>query len=553
MTRMDLHPRRPSRAAALLAAAIVSFLAVILPATPASAHAVLQRSTPQSNSIVPAPPVEVVLTFSESVSVVPGKVRVIGPDGTPANRGEPIADGPNVSIPMRTDGPRGTYLVNYRIVSADSHPVAGGFTYSVGAVSNTPVATDGGTQTDPFVGGAIPVFKYLGYAGLLLIVGPALVLALLWPHRLSRRGPTRLAWLGLGLTALSTVGGLILQAPYTTGTSLAGMRLGDLQDVLGTTFGAAYIVRLGVIVAAAILLRPLLAGRAGTVDKALLAFLAVVGLATWPIAGHSGASPVPPVTVLADAAHLGGMAVWLGGLVMLVGFLLRQASGDELEAILPVWSRWAMISVGTLGLAGVVQALIEVGTPHALVSTGYGWLIVAKVGLLAAILGVAAFSRRLVRDRVAPAEPRRLRRLVGIEVATAAVVLAVASALVQTTPARTAEENASQASAQPFSTMLVNDLYSLQFDVDPAKAGDNSMHLYAYDKNGQQLAVVEWRVTAALPSAGIEPIQVPLLKINDNHTIGEITLPNAGSWEFRFTLRISEIDQATVSTTVPIK
>ena len=68
----------------------------------------------------------------------------------------------------------------------------------------------------------------------------------------------------------------------------------------------------------------------------------------------------------------------------------------------------------------------------------------------------------------------------------------------------------------------------------------------------QPQPVAEWRVTVALPSAGIEPIQVPLLPLTDNHATGEISLPTAGDWEFRITVRISDIDQATVSTTVEI-
>ena len=79
------------------------------------------------------------------------------------------------------------------------------------------------------------------------------------------------------------------------------------------------------------------------------------------------------------------------------------------------------------------------------------------------------------------------------------------------------------------------------------------MHLYAYTKDNRPQPVVEWRATAALPSAGIEPIEIPLLPLTDNHASGEITLPTAGQWELRFTVRISDIDQATVTATVPVK
>ena len=140
------------------------------------------------------------------------------------------------------------------------NPVAGTISFSVGAASTPPSAAEDDVQADPVVRALIPVGKYLGYAGLVLLVGPVLVLALLWPQRLDRRGPGRLIWTGIGLVAGSTVLGLWLQAPYTLGTGLFDVGLGDLRDVLGSTFGAVMLVRLGVVIAAAFLLRPLLTG-----------------------------------------------------------------------------------------------------------------------------------------------------------------------------------------------------------------------------------------------------------------------------------------------------
>jgi copper transport protein len=50
----------------------------------------------------------------------------------------------------------------------------------------------------------------------------------------------------------------------------------------------------------------------------------------------------------------------------------------------------------------------------------------------------------------------------------------------------------------------------------------------------------------------VEPIDVPLLAITDEHASGQAALPTPGEWEFRFTLRTTEIDQETVSVSVPI-
>jgi copper transport protein len=523
---------------------------VLLPATPASAHAVLVSSSPRANAVLPTAPAEVVLTFSEGVREVPDRIRVIAPDGSRADRGEPRFDGAVVTVAVEEGGPRGSYLVSYRVISADSHPVAGGFSYAVGAPSATPSDT-AGDRIDPVVATAVIVARYVGYVGLLLVTGPALVLGLLWPQRLSRRGPGRLLWTGAGLLAAATVADVWLQVPFGGGGALFDIGWSGLRDVLGSTYGATHLVRLGVLAAAAVLLRALTTGKYARSDQVLLGILGLTGLLTWPLAGHPTVSPAPVISVLADTAHLAAMAVWLGGLVVLASFLLRRADDRELGAILPVWSRWATLSVCALLLAGTVQALIEVGSLDGLVGTTYGRLVIAKVGLFALVLVAAAYARRFVRRR-AGGRLRGMRPAVWTELGIAAVVLAVSATLVHTPPARTAATDAASVTPQYFSTTLSSSIYSLQVEVDPARVGNNSIHLYAYTPDNKPLPVVEWRATAALPDQGVEPAEIPLLPLTDNHVTGEVRLPTAGNWQLRFTVRISEIDQATVTATVPV-
>jgi copper transport protein len=209
--------------------------------------------------------------------------------------------------------------------------------------------------------------------------------------------------------------------------------------------------------------------------------------------------------------------------------------------------------VTALLLAGAVQALIEVASFRGLIDSTYGILILVKVGLAAVVLSVAAYSRKLVRDRTAEKGPRTLRRSVLAELAITAVVLGVTAALVQISPPRTAE--AAQTAATTTTTVsqtLTNSTMSVQVDIFPATVGNNSIHLYAYTPDNKPLTVVEWRATAALPAKGIEPIDVPLLRITDFHAIGDMALPAAGTWTFKFTVRTSDIDQSTLSMTAKV-
>jgi copper transport protein len=563
----------------IAAGLLVGLGLVLLLASPASAHASLSRTDPPSNAVLASAPDAITLTFTERVRPVNERIRVLGPDRSRVDIGAPTNSGNQIAIPIRKTAGRGTYLVTYRVISADSHPIGGSFTFSVGAPSaDPPTAGEAATtRVDPVVAWTLGATRYLGYAGLVLMIGPMLFLARLWPARVSRRTPARLIAIGLSLTAFSTVAEMLLQAPYTAGTSLFGASMEALQTALAGSYGTTHTVRLGVLAAIAVLLRPFVRpGGPSTMDLAVVSFFAVVGLGTWPLSGHAGVSPAPTVSLVADAAHLAAMGVWLGGLVVLVGVLLRHAGPRELTAILPVWSSWAMMAVIVLALTGTAQAIIEVASPSRLVDTTYGRLVLVKAALLAVVLAVAWYARRLVYAPSQPAlvaagagaaseetdadddveadEPpdppvRPLRRSILAELAITAVVLGVAAALVQTPPARSANPTASE----PYSVTLSSDLYRLRLDLDPARVGGNALHLYAFDLNGQPQSVVEWRGTAAPADGGIEPLDIPMLPITADHAVAEPSFPTAGGWELKITLRLTDVDQATVTHRVTIK
>jgi copper transport protein len=260
---------------------------------------------------------------------------------------------------------------------------------------------------------------------------------------------------------------------------------------------------------------------------------------------------MPVVSALADVAHLAAMGLWLGGLVVLFGFLLPQAGRRQLGVILPVWSRWAAAALLWLVAGGVLQALVEVGTVGALVHSGYGRLVLTKAGLLAGVLAIAAFSRRAVTRR---GEPGRLRRLVGVELGVTAAVLALSAVLVQTAPGRTDQPAPSTTPRKGVVQTVTSSLYSLQVDVYPVQLGEyNTLHLVAYTPEGKALRVLEWKVSAALPAQGVEPVDTPVLGIEENVAVGAVSFPMPGDWQLRMTLRISEVDAATVTTTIKVR
>ncbi|OWU98011.1 hypothetical protein B5D80_30870 [Micromonospora wenchangensis] len=553
MTKYEPLCVRTTRSAVLLGFLLALLSVPLTPATPAAAHAALVATSPVRDAVIGSPPGEVVLVFSESVSPVVGRVQVLGPDGRRITAGEPVADGATLRIPVRVpDRPLGTYLVSYRVISADSHPVAGSFAYSAGAPSATPpepVSVDERPS-----GGWTPAARYVGYLGLVLAVGPTLLGAVRWPRRRRRRAVTATGYVGLALVAVGTAGTWVAQAADMVGVPVGDLSRGDLTAVAGSDVGPVLGARLALAGIAAGLLAAVAAGRAGRGRRVALAVVGLAGLVTWPLAGHPVASPLPPVSILADVVHLAGMSVWLGGLFTLAVFLLPGTHRRVLSRVLPAWSRWATVAVGWLVASGVGQAAIELGRPGALVGTAYGRLLCAKAALLAAVLGVAAWQRRAVRAGRAADRPGRVAWAAGVELAATAVVLALTAVLVQTPPGRTADTEAARATREGVAQTLTSGTYTLQFDIYPVRVGvPNSLHAYVYTPQGQPLPVAQWTVSLALPAAGIEPMTVPVDTPEPHHGSAEISLPARGDWTIRFTVRTSDIDQATVTATVPVR
>src|SRR4051812_28248591 len=116
------------------------------------AHAELERSSPRGKAVHPAAPSVVDLQFSESVEVAFGSIQVLDSSGHRADFGDPFhpgGRGRDVDVRLRSGMHDGTYLVSWRVVSDDSHPVSGDFTFSVGAPGDAPQASGGAQRGAP--------------------------------------------------------------------------------------------------------------------------------------------------------------------------------------------------------------------------------------------------------------------------------------------------------------------------------------------------------------------------------------------------------------------
>ena len=546
---------RVTRASRVLLLVLMALGALLASAGPASAHAALIGSDPAPGSTIGDSPTEITITFSEHVSVVEGKVIVLAPDGKKIS-GPPSVTGDVLHIPVRKVArPLGTYLVSYRVISADTHPVGGAVTFSVGAPSATPPsATD--ARTHRSVALATPVWHFLGYAGLVLSVGPTLFLALLWPRSRSRHGAVVLARGGIGLIGIATLGAFWTQAPASSGAALWDVSPVELGQVAASSFGTALLARLAVLLLVAGLITPVLRGTASRFLKVALLVLALGGLVTWPLTGHPSVAPLAPAIVASDVVHIAAMSVWLGGLATLSVFLLRGTHPRVLGVILPAWSRWAALSVVWLIAGGTVQAVVQIGRLNLLWTTPYGKLLIAKIVILGGTLLVASYARRLVRRAQVPAAgARRLRWTVGAEVLATTVVIGLSAVLVQVNPARTTPVDQGAVRNQGVSGTLAGKLYTLQFNIYPVELGDNNtVHAFLYTAAGAPLPAEQWTITSQLlGDDDLQPESQPMLGLlPKNHAAGAITFPLPGTYQVRFTVRTTDIDEDTVTTTIKV-
>jgi copper transport protein len=416
-----------SRAARVAATFALATGLLLLGGQPAAAHAELVQTDPGNGAHLDRAPREVLLRFSEPVRPVRDGLRLVDGSGRTvaqtAGQSGP-AGASQIRMPLPDSLPDSAYVVVWRVLSADSHPVHGAFVFSVGAAQAAPVA-DAGARAG--ADGAVSVTFWLarlaGFVGLALLVGGAYFVLVCWPAGAADPRVRRLLRLAWGTSVVAAVLTLLLQGPNAVGTSLAGaLDPGLLLDTAGTTFGVALLARLVLLAAVAVVFgrewhgwQPASRRRAW-----LVAALGVALAATWSGTGHAATGTLAVLSATADALHLLAMSVWLGGLALLAGITLRwreRHAPADAGAAVSRFSRTAAVAVAVLGATGLVQAWREL-TEYG-VGTRYFSILVFKVSAFGLLLWLGAVSRSLVQRRLAAPLPSGAGAVSG-EVDTAA-------------------------------------------------------------------------------------------------------------------------------------
>ena len=306
----------------------------------------------------------------------------------------------------------GSYVVTWRVNSSDSHPIQGAFTFQIGTAGNATgrdvtgladelLADQQGTRV---VGAAWGVARWLAFLGVALLVGSVVFCVAIWARARTDVWTRRIAFTGWGLLIAATVAGFVLQGPYVSGLGLSHVvDPGLWGDVAGTRFGAVWLGRLVILAAVLPLLVVLFRQRDDEVSTRLPVWWIVLASAcglvivsTPALAGHSNAGEHVRLAMLASAVHVGAMAVWLGGLVVMGMVVVRGDSVDARGSVVQRFSRVAMWCVLALLATGAFQTWRQVRSIDGLRDTDFGHILVIKLVVFAVMAVFAVFSREIV-------------------------------------------------------------------------------------------------------------------------------------------------------------
>jgi len=389
----------------------------------ASAHAQLEWTQPVQSSVLTSAPRQIVLHFGEPVEIDFGSLRVIGPTGARVDEGgthHPGGDSHAVAIDLPGQLADGTYVVAWRVISADSHPVHGAFVFSVGTAAgarkaNALAASLTHASGSTLVGVVYWFFRFAVFASLIFLVGVGTVVTLLWRRggRTARVGAV--LWWTWGVLLAVSVAAVAIQGVYAAALPLTDIFRPTLFDeVLHTRFGEVSILRVALLMAAVPAIRAARSPRTGRGHTwwALYGAAVALGLLTTPgLAGHAAATGSALVGMGLDVSHLAAASVWLGGLAVLAVLLVPGLTPDEpageIRRIARSVSALAFGAVVVVVASGVIQSIRQVGSFYALFNTSYGTILLVKVGLVVILLGVASVSRRLLLGRFGVRIPRQ--------------------------------------------------------------------------------------------------------------------------------------------------
>ena len=500
------------------AVALAAVAAGLLLPSAAAAHAYLVRTVPAASVVLNAPPPNIQLTYDEAVEprfAIISVTNAAGRQETTAPVARSRSNPDTLVVPLRPHLPEGWYLIYWRAISVDGHPVSGAFTYAVGPnpgpAPQFKVPSISATATTP----QLLIARWVMFLSVMAAIGLlALRLAIARPL-LRRVKGTSLRPISIAFIVVSVVGLIAIPVYLDLSTANDSLRsvfdLGALVPLFRVTAFGRAIVDLELCfalfaVAGWISLwldRPEREHRSiAELTATCGALLAAAAVLIVPgAAGHAAQTSPRGLTLAFDWLHLGAGSVWFGGLVGLLVLWRSLPAGRRvtgLSVVVPRFSNVALGSVALLGASGIGEAINHMPAVNALWETGYGQAILVKTGLFGGALLLASgnllrSTPGLVAARDRPDGGGHAAGLLRVLVSGEAVVIAgaiFAAALLSSLappPPAFALENSAIAKVGPgrVAQTVHHAGYELQVLVSPNKAAAPDSFALRLTKGGQ--------------------------------------------------------------------
>jgi copper resistance protein D len=357
-------------------------------------------------------------------------------------------------------------------------------------------------------------------------------------------------WLSLAFALASDVAWLVLTAASMSGQSVADVYSQDvLWTVLSQTdFGNDWLVRLVLACGLAGVSVSFLSARGAKSGwlktAAVILAAAFVGGLAWTGHAIGGQGLEGVVHPIADILHLIAAAAWVGALIPLT--LLLAMTGQNADALAVArtatlrFSTLGIASVATILLTGIVNTWYLSGSIDALTETKYGHLLLLKIALFFAMVGVAAFNRlRLTPglvdnpDVTAAQDARRLCRNAAAEAAMGAAIIAIVAALGTLPPGSHAHHHESEGLIPPDAAFQHIHGIDGMADVmiEPGHVGTANATIHLLNDDLETIAALDVTLTLTSPTAGSKPTSHTASKDTDGvwHVDG-LQLSESGNW-----------------------
>jgi copper transport protein len=508
----------------------IALAALALPAA-ASAHAYLTKTVPEASVVLNAAPREVALTFDEAVEPRFAIVSVTDKDAhqeatAPARRSPSNPD--TLIVSLRPHLAEGWYLVYWRAISVDGHPVQGAFTFAVGPNAGPspqfriPHIAQTATTTPLLIARWAVFLTIMSAIGLLV-----LRLAVARPAVRRVQG-TSLRSISVAFGVATALGLVAVPVYLEESTAVDSLRsffdVGALVPLWRTTaFGRGYVdLELCFALFCFAGLVALWVDRPEREHRSIAELFAAIGAAACAAAvllvpgaaGHAAQTSPRGLALLLDWLHLVSGSVWLGGLLGLLVLWPSLPAGRRVAAlsvVVPRFSNVAFLSVAVLLGSGIWASVLHLPILSALWITSYGATILTKAILLAAAMLLGAVNLVRTKPRLAasharpelgPSAATLLRRVVSGEailVTAALFAAAVLSSLAPPSPSLGEENSAlAQVGPGPVRSVVHQAGYTLQVVVKPNKAAAPNDFALEISKAGKPVTGASVTVSFAM-------------------------------------------------------